>query len=492
MSNKKDEKKNRTEGEQMRVSLSEYLTRSKPLLKQLLTELGKEYGYVSILGTDCRGNQYLVQKNGVQVGESRWSERGFVVRVYQGQNYGEFSFNDLRPENLPDLVRQISSNCTETLKRLREIPVELATYPLVDEAQTVRSFQGEVAILPASVSAQTKLEKMTALKEQAFTASPGLIDVKVRYEEVRVAKVFLSAQKDLEQSYIWSQGYLIPVVRKGEKTKMVHHAFSGLKGVELLDEMAQGVNSVITRAEQLLDAEPVEPGEYEVICSPEITGLIAHEAFGHGVEMDMFVKKRAKARDYLGKPVGSKRVTMHDGAAAARQVSSYLFDDEGTLATDTVIIDEGILQTGISDLLSALSLGIQPTGNGKRESFERKAYARMTNTFFAQGTDRLEAMIASIGHGYLLDGTLSGMEDPKNWGIQCMVRQGAEIRDGKLTGKIVSPVIMTGYVPDILQAVSMVSGDFELFGSGACGKGYKEFIKVSDGGPYIKTKARLG
>ena len=130
--------------------------------------------------------------------------------------------------------------------------------------------------------------------------------------------------------------------------------------------------------------------------------------------------------------------------------------------------------------------------NGKRESFERKAYARMTNTIFDSGTDTFEDMLASVRYGFLLEGTESGMEDPKHWGIQCAVRSGREIKDGKLTGRIVSPVIMTGYVPDLLGNVTMVSKDRVVFGNGGCGKGYKEFVKVADGGPYLKTKARLG
>jgi TldD protein len=208
--------------------------------------------------------------------------------------------------------------------------------------------------------------------------------------------------------------------------------------------------------------------------------------------MDMFVKERAKALEYLGKSVASELVTMHDGAAATNNISSYLFDDEGVLGTDTIVIDKGELKTGISDILSALKLGTKPTGNGKRESFERKAYSRMTNTFFAAGDDSLEDMIASVKHGYILEGVMSGMEDPKNWGIQCMILQGKEVRDGKLTGEVISPVIMTGYVPDVLKSISMVSESVELSGSGACGKGYKEFVKVSAGGPYIKAKVRLG
>ena len=132
------------------------------------------------------------------------------------------------------------------------------------------------------------------------------------------------------------------------------------------------------------------------------------------------------------------------------------------------------------------------TGNGKRESFERKAYARMTNTLFTAGRDDLDSMLESVENGYLLEKYSSGMEDPRNWGIQCVVLYAREIRGGALTGKIVSPVILTGYVPDLLQAVSMVAGDVSLSGSGMCGKGYKEYVKVSSGGPYLKTRARLG
>jgi TldD protein len=84
------------------------------------------------------------------------------------------------------------------------------------------------------------------------------------------------------------------------------------------------------------------------------------------------------------------------------------------------------------------------------------------------------------------------MEDPKNWGIQCMVSVAREIKDGKFTGKIFSPIILTGYVPDLLKSITMVSDTLDIMGSGYCGKGHKEWVKVSDGGPYIKATINLG
>ena len=116
----------------------------------------------------------------------------------------------------------------------------------------------------------------------------------------------------------------------------------------------------------------------------------------------------------------------------------------------------------------------------------------MTNTFFCPGTDKLEDMIASIDHGYMLFETNNGMEDPKNWAIQCVAQYGIEIVDGKLTENYVSPVVMSGYVPDLLKSMSMVSDDFKVIGAGRCGKGYKEWVRVSDGGPALKVKVKLG
>jgi TldD protein len=115
----------------------------------------------------------------------------------------------------------------------------------------------------------------------------------------------------------------------------------------------------------------------------------------------------------------------------------------------------------------------------------------MTNTFFDKGSDKLEDMIASIKHGYMLFQTNNGMEDPKNWQIQCTAEYGIEIVDGKLTENYVSPVVMSGSVPELLKSISMVSDEFKVIGSGGCGKGYKEWVRVADGGPHLKVRVKL-
>ncbi len=472
----------------MNVEFSSFLKKQKSLLKELVNKLSADFEYVSILGIDTKGTDYDVKKSGSSIAESSWSQRGFVARLYNGKGYSEYSFNKLNDiHETESAIRKIVEDDIALLKE----STKFVEYPVIEDEKITETFIGEVKILPETVSAKMIIEKLTELMEKGLSQFDKLIDFRVNYQYVQTSKIFISEKKDLEQSYVWSGSYLFPIGRNEKGVKYTFHGFSGLKGVELLDELDDGIAPVIKEIEELLSAERVNPGEYDIICDPILTGLIAHEAFGHGVEMDMFVKNRAKAVEYMDKSVASSKVRMHDGAKSAKEVSSYLFDDEGTIGTDTMIIEDGILKSGISDLLSAMKLGMTPTGNGKRESFERKAYARMTNTYFAPGEDSLEDMISSIDRGYLLEGFDSGMEDPKNWGIQCVATKGTEIIDGKLTGNIIAPIYLTGYVPDLLQSITMVSDNMKLTGLGACGKGYKELVQTSIGGSYLKAKGRL-
>lgn len=473
----------------MKVKMSNFLMKIKPEIKRLIVLLEKEFDYVSVLATDVSGTSYRVGQRQTMVQDYGFNERGFVVRVYQNGTYLEYSFNECK--DVETLANTIAAALKSELEALELLGIEKLDSPFIQEEKIVQEMIGEIGIDPTEVSAEDILAHLKKVSDTG-AAHEGIIEFQAAMDFAHVNKMYLSGKKDLMQSYAFAEGIMAAIGSKGEKTDMVFQAFSGLKGAEILDEMDSCVEKVLKNLDDKLNAETVTPGMYDVIVTPEVAGLIAHEAFGHGVEMDMFVKERALAKDYIGQPVASKITGMKDGALSASEVSSYLFDDEGTLGTDTTIIKEGILETGISDLLSALRLGTTPTGNGKRESFERKAYARMTNTIFTPGTDKLEDMIASIEDGYLLEGMESGMEDPKHWGIQCMVAMGREIKNGKLTGKVVAPVTLTGYVPEMLKSISMVSDEFEVFGSGACGKGHKEWVKVSDGGPYLKCKVRLG
>ena len=456
----------------MKAPFSPYLLRIKPGLKQLVALLRRDYDYVSVLATDSVGLTVSISRRARSVGsETMSTERGVVVRLYRGGQYREYALNEFDPDRAEETAARIEAELAAQQAVLDGCGTQVYdTAALSDEPLTL-FVERETEQLPETTDVKALVDRLTALSDHGMELDERMIECIARAQSTHVCKLFLTEHRDLSQSYVYSEGVVVPVMR-GEDGSVQngYEGVSGLCGPELFTQLDAKLESGVAMVRDLLTAE----------------------AFGHGVEMDMFVKNRALGKDYVGKRVGSDLVTMHEGALCAENVTSYAFDDEGTAAGDVIEIDRGILKTGICDALSALRLGIAPTGNGKRQNFEHKVYTRMTNTIFDSGDDRLEDMIASVKHGYLLEGMESGMEDPKHWGIQCIIKKGREIRDGVLTGKVVAPIIMTGYVPDLLGGISMCSRDREIFGNGGCGKGYKEWVKVADGGPYLKTKARLG
>ena len=477
----------------MKAKFSEYLNETAPAIKTMIARLREHFDYVSVLSTDSQGFRISISQKARDISsETMMTERGNVIRVYRDGLYSEYAFNEpdlAHPEAQAEEIRQALEKQIELLKATGTEVYE--TGKLADEPQEL-FVEMETGTMPEEADLDSLVKELTDVSLAAMEQGEHLIDCRLTAQSTHVCKMFLTENRDLRQSYVYSEGTVVPMAMKDGRMEYSYAGVAERQGPEIFAGLREKMTEAVRIAEELLTAERIEPGEYEVITTPEVSGLIAHEAFGHGVEMDMFVKNRALGKEYIGKRVGSDLVTMHEGANAAVNVASYAFDDEGTLAGDVIEIDHGILKTGVCDALSALRLGGQPTGNGKRENFEHKAYTRMTNTIFEAGNDSLDDMIASVDYGYLLAGMQSGMEDPKHWGIQCIIERGYEIRNGKLTGKVVTPIIMTGYVPDVLGNITMASREAEVFGTGGCGKGYKEWVKVSDGGPYLKTKARLG
>ena len=459
--------------------LDKYLKSRIPEAKRLVEELSLTYDYVSVLGTLVNTRQMIVSTR-YNSNDDVDNECGFVIKVYKDGRYSEYSCNDIKGLKAKKVIKAV------TLKKI--VSEDFEVKMLEEEAHKEDYLRED----DSSISDRGILEVFEKYKDRLEKKDPRVINVLFRYSKRQTSKIFVSKNKELTQKYDWVNIVTAVVVRDGENIKSSYAAEGEPSTAKALRQFKKNAEERVDLAIKLLSAKPIKPGKYEIITDPSISGLIAHEAFGHGVEMDMFVKNRAKAVDFVGKKVASELVNMYDGASSCVSAASYFFDDDGVEAHNTQIIKDGILQTGISDCLSAMELGTEPTGNGRRQDYSRKVYTRMTNTWFGSGKDKVEDMIKSVKHGYFLYQTNNGMEDPKNWQIQCTAEYGLEIKDGKFTGEIVAPVVISGYVIDLLNSISMVSDEVTVHGSGMCGKGHKEWVFVSDGGPCLKAEAKLG
>ena len=466
------------------MKFSVFLNSRRDACRALCEQLSEHFRYVSILGSDVRSSAFQVDRRSSHLGEGRLSESGFVVKMHDGRAFYEYSLDDIEGD-----VAALAEKILSSLVIDPALESALPTLPIPADEPMVESFSRESD--DGDVTDEEILSFCQEMRDRALAKEERLLNCFIAASSFTVSKLFITKNRALDQVYSWVNINAMMILREGEKMVETYGGSYSHLWRDAMAKFPAALDDLVIKIGKLATAKPIVPGVYDVITDSSISGLIAHEAFGHGVEMDQFVKDRALAKQYVGKYVASPICNMRDGAASVLSTASYFFDDDGVLAHDTQIIKDGVLVAGISDLVSASQLGTEPTGNGRRESYRRKAYARMTNTFFEAGKDKLEDMIASIKHGYMLFQTNNGMEDPKNWQIQCTAEYGIEIVDGKLTDNYVSPVVMTGYVPDLLKSISMVSDDFKVIGNGGCGKGYKEWVRVSDGGPALKVRVKL-
>jgi TldD protein len=156
------------------------------------------------------------------------------------------------------------------------------------------------------------------------------------------------------------------------------------------------------------------------------------------------------------------------------------------------ILKNGVLEGYLHERYSASLMNAEPTGNGSRESFLRKLFVRMTNTYVEPGDYALEEMIEEVDNGVMLIHFVSGMEDPLAGGMELKSKKGYVIEKGKI-GRILSMLTLSEYVPEFIASIDAVGkkDQFDI-DRGTCGKGYEDHVPVGGGGVYIRAKAVVG
>ena len=233
-----------------------------------------------------------------------------------------------------------------------------------------------------------------------------------------------------------------------------------------------------------LESKDAPAGEMKVVLGPGWPGILLHEAIGHGLEGDFNRKKTSAFHNLMNEKVASEHVTIVDDGTISNRRGSITIDDEGTPSSNTVLIENGILKNYMQDRLNARLMKTNPTGNGRRESFECAPMPRMTNTFMLNGKHSQEDMIKSVDKGIFAVSFGGGQVDITNGKFVFSCTEAYEINNGKI-GSPVKGATIIGNGPDILTKVSMVGNDMKLDpGIGTCGKN-GQWVPVGVGQPSI-------
>lgn len=275
------------------------------------------------------------------------------------------------------------------------------------------------------------------------------------------------------------------VAAENDMVQTGYETAGGLIGFELFDEVDAGEVARIAarRAVQALKAREAPRGPMPVILSHEAGGTMIHEAVGHGLEADLAHEGLSVYSNRIGDKVASELITVIDDATIFQKRGSYGYDDEGTRAQKTLLIDKGVLKAFLCDRLYAMRFNAVSTGNGRRESYQHHPIVRMSNTMIVPGQDDPETILRNTAEGVLVKKMGGGQVNTVNGDFVFEVSEGYSIRNGQI-GDAIRGATLTGNGPAVLQSIDRVGSDLG-FGIGTCGKDGQQ-VPVADAQPTIR------
>jgi len=366
-----------------------------------------------------------------------------------------------------------------------------------------RGYEGAAAEGPRATNAKLYAED-DPLASPAFADKVALlqeIDAWARARDPRVAQVMVSlAGERRTVEILRADGRLIRDVRplsrinvqvtveRDGRRENGYTGAGGRAGFETwitADKWQAQVDEALRQAMVNLDAVPCPAGEMDVVLGPGWNGVLLHEAVGHGLEGDFNRKGTSAFSGKIGERVAAPGVTVFDDGAILGRRGSLTVDDEGTPTQRTILIEDGILVGYMHDRQSARLMGLEPTGNARRQSYAHMPMPRMTNTGMLGGDTPREEMIASTKRGLYCANFGGGQVDITNGKFVFQCTEAYLIEDGKITTPVKGATLI-GDGPSALTRVTMLGDDFAFDpGIGVCGKSGQS-VPVGVGQPSLK------
>jgi TldD protein len=384
-----------------------------------------------------------------------------------------------------------------------EISVE-AMRRAADAAALAKQGRAETAAVGPTATNQKLYDEVDPLAAPAFSDKIALlqeIDAFARARDPRVVQVSASIAGERRAIEILrADGRRLsdvrPLVRvnvsvtveKDGRRESASQGAGGRAGFETWiapDRWQDQVDEAIRQALVNLDAIDCPAGEMDVVLGAGWPGVLLHEAVGHGFEGDFHRKGSSVFSGKMGQRVAAPGVTVVDDGSIAGRRGSLSIDDEGTPTRRNVLIEDGIMVGMMHDRMSARLMGMEATGNGRRQSFAQIPMPRMTNTFMEGGSDTLVDMIASTKRGLYAVNFGGGQVDITNGKFVFQCTEAYLIEDGKVTAPVKGATLI-GDGATALQKISMIGDDFAFDpGVGVCGKS-GQGVPVGIGQPSLK------
>ncbi len=388
--------------------------------------------------------------------------QGVGVRVVHGDATGYAYTEDLTPE----AMRQAAHTAARIASRNQHVsPVAVSRRSAAD-LYPVRIPSWEAA-------AAEKLAIIRRADEAARAYDPMIQRVVVSFgDEIKHVAIATSDGTFVEDLQPMIRLNIQTLSEKGKERQTAVGGGGGRLGLEYFEEHSpeELARDTARQAVLLQSAVDAPAGLLPVVLGAGDSGILLHEAVGHGLEADFNRKKTSNYSDRVGQSVASSLVTVVDDGTVMNSRGTINVDDEGNAPRKNVLIEEGVLQGYMQDHISSRHFGITPSGNGRRESFRHNPMPRMTNTYMLPGQSDPDEIIRSVDRGLYCLSYAGGQVNISNGDFVFSVTEAYLIEGGKVTAPVKN-VTLIGNGPETLSQVTMVGGDYQLSdGRWTCGK----------------------
>lgn len=422
------------------------------------------------------GVQIVVSENGVEEVALK-SSSGGALKVLDNGGMAFSSFNSI--DKLGDIMRK-------TLDSARLLGSK-SKIDITRFSANRDSVKTKFEIHPNSVSLS---DKVNLCKEYAkVLKSNGKIrSIRVRHLDYVKRKYYVNSEGSLiDMEFVYSGISLVAYAVDGSNVQRSAESIARYGGYEVVNNLHTIAEEVSKRAVDLLYAEQVVGGKYDVIIDPRLTGVFAHEAFGHLSEADhIYGNSKLLEVMKVGRRFGPEFLNIVDDGTIDGVVGYTPYDDEGIPGQRTYLIKEGVLNSRLHSRLTSKIMGEPLTGNARALSYEFPPIVRMTNTFIDNGDTPVEELFEKLGNGIYIVDFLGGQTNLEMFTFSAAY--GYKVENGRPT-KLLRDITLSGNVFDTLNNIVMIGNDLKIHSTmGGCGKGGQSPLPVGDGGPHILVK----
>ncbi len=440
-------------------------------------KLGAQYADLRIEST--AGTNILIMDGKTRTLNSE-REAGCGVRALVGGAWGFVATSVLARGSL----RSAAASAVKMAKAARakaKVAFEIPSSKAIRAKEDYRTRER-----PSDVTIEEKLAFVMERDRSARKYDARIGSTTSRYDDLEADRVVANSFGTLIRTKeTWTLASCSAWSKSDGITQHGHASSGSVGGFELMrgkDAQALGKEAA-AQAIRLLDSKPAPAGKFTCVLDNKMTGMLAHEAFGHACEADAILQGASVLESKVGKKVAGDEISLIDDPTIKGTFGYFSTDWEGVKARKHVLVDHGTLKGFMHNLETSSRMGLRPNGAARSQGFNSPPIIRMSNTYIAPGDWKKDEIFEGLGHALLIQGNQYGYVEPAKGQFMFKCDEAYEIRKGEV-GQRYRDASLSGVILEVLNKVERIGSDFILGDPGYCGKSGQS-ARTTDGGPHL-------